>query len=244
MIEAQSTATDWLAAQLRLSLFPLQQFPQDDPQPWWAEVVGVEPLTRQTQPRERSWRDSGSVETPNLSGVLQVSYTQGRIDWMFENPPNQTGDQHTAIKAANAFHRLMENWLSEFQAATTRIAFGSVLTQPIDNADSGRDVLSHYLPFDPDPGASDFLYQVNKPIPSGVVENRTINVISKWYIERTARLMIEPGAGKIELGQSYSARLELDINNSEPSLEIPSDDLPLFFEEFIRLAVGTMVEGP
>lgn len=242
MVEEQQDATDWLAAQLRLSLFPLQQF-QDDPQPWWAEVVGMEPLTRQTQPRDRSWRDSGNIEFPSLSGTLQVIYTPARIDWMFDTLPAQM----TAIKAANAFHDLMGKWLNEFQAATMRIAFGAVLSQSVADADSGRDVLSRYLPFDPDAGASEFLYQVNKPVPSDAVETKMINRISKWTIEKTMELMLEPGTGKVELGQSYSARLELDINTVVvlPTIvDIPPDHLLLLFGEFIKLAVATTVKGP
>ena len=121
-------------------------------------------------------------------------------------------------------------------------AFGAVLLRPVENRQAGYQQIAAYLPhvqLDPE-GASDFLYQINRPrnSNSGIPDLR-INRLSKWSIAASMESTFSFGstsAAHFPGPRHFACRLELDIN-TVPDFrdELAREQLPQIFQELVDL---------
>lgn len=245
--------TAWLAQTLRLTAFP-SPTAEIAATTWWIDLVGEPPETRVSHPRQGERRDEGPCDEGKLS--LRVQPT--RIDWLF----TPVDDQEQRLEgipnigpfldSLDTFFPLMLRWF-EFETCPSvqRLAFGSVLLQPVENRETGYRRLSTYLPaveLDPEE-SSDFIYQINRPRTSRLgTSDLKINRLSKWSVATMRGVGLLVGSASVvdyDLGEAlFACRLELDINTAQDFRgEISPDQQAIVFQELVDLGKEIANEG-
>lgn len=244
------TLSAWQAQLLRLTAFPGPSVELTDNE-WWSEVVGEPPDSKTFQPKEKSWQEEGIVGESRL--ILNVQPTT-RIDWVSTVQEDQSLEVGTLSTlgalpdAVNSFSEMIQRWFSLDSCPTViRLAFGAVLVQAVESRQEGYHLLSqHYLPFNIDnEGASDFLYQINRPRESKSLPRLGINRLSKWSVGvmRQLRFTMPPSL-ESDVWSHYHCRLELDINTvPNPEVELAKEQLPGIFEELVTFGLEIAAEG-
>lgn len=244
--------TDWVAEQLRLSIFPPATDSTRSPD-WWQEMVGAEPEEISMSPKKGTGVVAGSYE----SGKLLLRLEPDRVDWLML-PPDQESDSgldfHNigqAPESIRVFSELAQRWFSLPNVpAVTRIAFGGVLLHPEEDKRSSYERLGSYLPFNLNPDVSDFVLQINLPkVPSRLeMDGLALNRLSKWTSVFQKDLSLSIGQD-IDLlhsrGPQISAiRLEFDTN-TVPTFrgEIPRERLFELFQELVEQTISIATDG-
>jgi hypothetical protein len=236
---AESAKIPWEAEVLRLTCF---QAPSAILQhsTWWSDVTGDSPENRVQQPKKGIYQDNGPFANGNLS--LRIEPT--RIDWIFNKPPNDDASRFS-FEEARRFNEGMLRWLM-WCPPLLRLAFGAVLTIPVESREEGYNRITHYLPHVKlDPESSDFMYQINRPRRvelGGTV--LAINRLSKWAISMVESRQITPFAEHIVVTRLFACRLELDIS-TPPDFkgELPHDKLGTIFEVLVDYGREIATEG-
>ena len=98
-------------------------------------------------------------------------------------------------------------------------------------------------------GATNFMYQINRPRESASVPSFTVNRLSKWSVAafESVSITVSPSSvravGYADFPMHMSA-LELDINTSpKPDALIPSDEIPQLFHELVSLGLEIAERG-
>ncbi len=215
----------WKAEVVRVTVFP-------DPNPstmmegWWSSVVGEPPETRNSQPRLGVVQETGAF----LGGILTLNVTPLRVDWILSVSITPSGSE-SGLPVLGDLTKIVESFCSRLNVwfdlapPIKRLAFGCVGLQEVAGQKEGYRLLGKYLPavtVDPE-GSSEFLYQINRPRPSTVIDGLTINRLMKWSVARTQgvsmQLVLTPDApGGVVSGmpmpEFLAVRSELDINTS------------------------------
>jgi hypothetical protein len=212
---------------------------------WWIDLVGYPPETVASRPRAGLHQEEGEFEGRRLSLQVQPE----RIDWNLAPVVKITEEEPASLPLAGPFPEVLGSllkiatrWLP-VAPPITRLAFGAVLAQPVEDRRTGYVQIAKYLhslTLDPD-GSSDFLYQINRPRPSKVgVEGLRVNRLSKWSVLLFQRFSVTLGKTAITtvgLASGDSAcRLEVDINTA-PEFEgvLPVDRLSAILQELVDL---------
>lgn len=222
IIEASATAqtASWYAESLRLTLFPAPGVtPNADS--WWRELIGSDPETRTSKPATREHVDDGLYEGRRLQLTIN---TLGVIQWQILPDVPSPLDTPTGVfnvgplqEVLTVFVSLMERWLPA-APASSRIAFGVTGVSPVAGHREGYEALGRLLresvKLDPE-GSSDFLYRINRPRPSLVIDGLAINRLSTWSVLKLRLLAEGPtgGLGRL-VREAYACRAELDINTA------------------------------
>lgn len=220
----------WQAELLRFTAF----FPHNSPAvaspDWWEKIVGVPPEQKQERPREGS-----SVQSANLeNAMVTLVTTPTRIDFVYsalvapegqlENPEFRVvGDFYAEVEKFDEYAAKIIN----LAAPINRLAFGSILLNPVADRKTGYMQLVDCLPtvsVDAE-NSRDFFYQINRPINS-TVDGTPFNRLSKWSVAVIQPFTIEiSGAGEgarmsqfVDAGKS-ALRLELDLSTSAERVE-------------------------
>jgi hypothetical protein len=165
-------------------------------------------------------------------------------DWLYTPPMpdgllpfrETIGPYQTALEQ---FRPLVDRWFGQADCPELiRLAFGSVLLDPVDSRQAGYRLLGRSLPairLD-DEHSRDFSYQINRPRRSAVVNDLMINRLSKWSVGAFQSFVAHEG-GLTPGEKSFACRLETDIN-SDPEFgrALPSRDLINLFREFVEVA--------
>jgi hypothetical protein len=242
----------WQVESMRLTAFPAEPM-KTEGQSWWADLVGYDPETVVSRAKAGQYRAEGEFEGRRLSLNNQLE----RIDWHLAAAAKQSEEELASLPLAGpfpevlgSFSKIANGWLG-LSPAITRLAFGGVLLQPVEDRRFGYVQIGRYLPsvtLDPD-GSSDFLYQINRPRPSKVgVEGLRINRLMKWSVlmfgqfRMTLQRRMITTVG-LDHGDS-ACRLELDINTA-PDFEgvLPTDKLMGIFGELVALAGEIAAKG-
>ena len=240
----------WQVETLRTTGFPSPAAPIAA-STWWKDLVGEEPEKRVSQLRRGGHQDEGILDSGKLVLVIQPA----RIDWLFTVADAHQMEERSIPTIGSfpqvlaTFRQLMLRWFAlETCPELVRLAFGAVLFQPVDDRSTGYRRLAVYLPsvtLDPE-GASDFLYQINRPreSTSGITGLRT-NRLSKWSValHGLTAFSVEPAA--ITMSPPLAAcRLELDINTTPDFQgELARQQLPRVFHELVHLGQEIASEG-
>jgi len=238
--------SQWHTQVLRLTAFPGPDFAAGETS-WWADLVGQRPERQVSQPREAHFLTEG----PFQGGKLSLSVEFNRVDWLLaaaEEPASNTEGFPTIgpfPDTLEGFLHLMLRWLgSEDCPELARVAFGSVLLQPVGSRDESYRRLGSYLPslqLDAQ-GSSDFLYRINRPRASTAgLAGLRINRLSTWsaVVLRSAKFAIGTGPGPTvwsSAREEHACRLELDVNTmSDFKGLLPRQHVVGVFQELVNL---------
>ena len=215
----------WKAEVVRVTVFP-EPTPSAEMEGWWSSVTGEPPETRNSQPRLGVIQESGAF----LDGVLTLNVTPLRVDWLLSVSTDPSGSE-SGLPILGDLTKIVESFCSRLDAwfnlapPVKRLAFGCVGSQQVAGHKEGYELLGKYLPgvtVDPE-GSSEFLYQINRPRPSTVIDGLIVNRLTKWSAARTQsvsmQLVLTPDAegsvvSGVPMGEFFAVRSELDINTS------------------------------
>ncbi|MCK4296645.1 MAG: hypothetical protein KAX28_08350 [Candidatus Marinimicrobia bacterium] len=246
-----TNSADWNVELLRFTVFPIPDTQIGEPN-WWNDIVGERSETRVIQARKSHFQDKGPYE----EGELVLKIEPLRIDWFYrtiQNPEGQDIRNTLGLfqEAIKTFTSLMSKWfaLKDFPSPQ-RIAFGSIIFQPVGSHKAGYEKLAEYLKsvkLDPE-RSSDFLYQINQPRDSKTdIENLKINRLMKWSVQtiRLIGFVFDEEHRNIYNGQKkFSCRLELDINTvPDPKRHFSAKECQTVFDELVQLAVEISQKG-
>lgn len=240
----------WQVETLRMTGFPSPAAPIAA-STWWKDLVGEEPETRVLQPRRGGHQEEGVLDNGKLVLVIQPA----RVDWLFTvaDAHRMEGQSIPAIgllpQALDTFRQLMLRWFAlETCPSLIRLAFGTVLLQPVEDRPTGYRRLAAYLSsvtLDPE-GASDFLYQINRPRESTAgITGLRINRLSKWSVALHELAAFSFAPATVTMSTPLVAcRLELDINTAPDFQgELARPQLPHVFHELVHLGQEIASEG-
>ena len=235
----------WQTLGLRATAFRVPPSRLEEPT-WWVDLVGSPPDKVTLQPKIGLLQQEGPFGGGNLSLQVQLD----RIDWNLapKIDPSEELLEPPSLgsfpDATNVFAKLAIQWLAVCPPVT-RLAFGAAVFQPAADRVAGYRQVKEYLPditLDP-VGASDFLYQINRPRASAAgVAGLQINRLTKWSVMAfgSFRVVVTPGqlTSFAEDTQRYACRLDLDINTVPypDGRELTHVALASIFGELIVLA--------
>jgi hypothetical protein len=173
-----------------------------------------------------------------------------RVDWVFEpTGPSSDGTAPTlgAFPAAAEPHiELMRRWArsAEFPTAL-RLAIGFVLTSETPDREHGYVELRQYVDGVPEGGATDFLYQVNRPRQSRAgLDGLFVNRLSKWSVGSYQRIGIVDGHPVAGTARQTHLRLEMDINTSPEYIGvIPNEQIDAVISDLLAGAAEVCERG-
>jgi len=237
---------NWNAESLRLTVFPSPTFQLKD-EGWWRKLTGSDPESQTARPH----RGELVVAGPFEGNALTLNVQPGRIDWILGPDTSKDPSPSDGVYAIGLFDDkigvfadLVSGWLTECPP-TSRIAFGGVLLEVVENRQRGYRRIAEYLhavKIDPD-GSEDFFYQINRPRSSHVVKNMRLNRLSKWSVAAFQAVSIammmqqasQPPLTYTQGAQPVSAcRLELDLSTEAGRQDVLSHDC-------LRPALGELI---
>lgn len=244
-----SAARELNTESLRLTAFPAPTARIGEMN-WWADLAGTQPETKTSKPGRGELVEAG----PLGDCTLTLSVQPGRIDW-FLTQRIQEGvlpDCRWAGKLQDTldiFVPPMTRWLSSCPGLV-RLAFGVVVHEPVESRAEGYRKLAQYLPavrLDAE-HSEDFLYQINRPRNSAIIEGLKINRLSRWSaaVLVALRFVVEKQQGfQQQLGPGENTvRIELDINTDAAfGTELPIVGFPRLFGELRNLAEELVEQG-
>jgi hypothetical protein len=198
------------------------------------------------KPKEGIVRLESSVE----GGKQSLTTSFGRVDFCLEG--GEGGGAPRLLGAPGdmspSFVRLSKSLLgiASFPPAT-RLAFGTVMELPARDKEEGYRQLSAYLPFQiGESNSSDFLYRINRPRNSRILNELRINRVSVWSLSMLRQTQLTPSAtGHIassarSTGPQYACRVELDINTDAQFTDPLNNTI---FDELVDLAKEIYTKG-
>lgn len=247
-------ASAWHTQLIRLTAFPVDAGSVDE-STWWQELTGGEPEDEVRKKLHRQY-DGAFQDVP-----LQLTVDPVRIQWSrFAridplNPPDEFPNIGSFPAVAESFSTLMQRWLST-APPLKRLAFGTVLFQPVADRASGYRRLDDYLPFvEVTPGGhaapetTDFMFKINRPrLSTSGVPDLKINRLMTWsFIHWNLAVEVSHAGGEpqpLPPASGYACRLELDISSSgESKAAIAHQDLIPLWQELFDLAGEITVGG-
>ena len=243
-----SDSANWLTETIRCTVFPV------DPEavlPDWEAIAGAAPETRKGQPRLGLINESGAWGDGGGQLVMETipGRTHLRVSYNVDDGP-EVPTLGAAVAELRAFD---QSWLLALPQLS-RIAFGTVLLQPIASREEGYGLLDKYMSaVSVDPGGSqDFLYRINRPrvLDLGEGCSLPVNRMSTWSVRSMEGLLLTGGGGQPKQLQTvrtrYHLRLELDINTTpEAADRFPTDAAQVVgvFDRLVDLADEIANEG-
>lgn len=243
---------NWEAENLRSTTFLKTEADIGNKESWWHSVVGDEPERSDSRPKAGTIRQTGPLDGKRLSLAVQP----GRVDWNLSEQlesPEELGDRLPTIglfaAAYGSFSTVQEHWF-ETCPEVARIAFGAILDIPVADRIEGYRIISRFLPNMPIDieNSIDFLYQINRPRMSNIIEGLSINRLMKWAVVRTGVVRFDVGSDGRALSTNLpvqsACRLELDISTTaEWSGDLPRESLYAIFEEMVNLGKEIAMNG-
>lgn len=190
---------------------------------------------------------------PVGEGLMVLTTQPGRVDWNFvprseEGLPPEVRFVGTFVDTVDLFSQIMGRWLGN-APALVRLAFGAIVHQPVQDKAEAYRYLAKSLPavnLDVE-NSEDFIYQINRPRQSTVVQGLKINRLGKWSAALFLGVRFDMTKQMISrhlAGGEYTCRLELDINTDAlfPG-ELPGTQLHAVFEELKNLGMEMADRG-
>lgn len=231
----------WHAASMRLTAFPVNP-DSERTKDWWEDFVGSEPDSSTRKKLVRT--DEGTFE-----GLpLQFTFDALRMQWErhasvdVTDLPEGFPSLGPLPESIDSFAALMGRWMASCPEVK-RLAFGTVLLQPVESKVAGYRQLNEYISsVSLDEEASDFRYDINRRVPTGTgIDGLEINRLTRWsFMEWEIGLVARAGARdatNLQRRGGFSCRLELDINTSpEFPSPLPKNRLGDVWGELVGIA--------
>lgn len=229
----------WSVESLRATAF--QHFDLEiDLSQLWEDAVGSPPDQVQSRPKEKTMQCLGRFKENDL----RLIGGPDRLDWHLrplDNSQSPEGAEPPTLgsfsNALDLFQPTVERWPTG-NSTIIRLAFGAVLSIRARDMNSSYEELARFLPniqLDYS-DAIDFLYQINRRRQSKVVQEISINRLSKWSVTQSVLLAINLGNNVQSQKTHFLCRLELDINTVvKQEHQIPDEKVKSLFMELIDL---------
>ena len=241
----------WQVHQLRLTVFPISQTSTGRAPGLWEAAMGREPDNIDFRLKEKLTIEQGMDENIHL----QVITRRDRIDWILQSqPPLRNGGYPKivpVIRDLAAADRSIRNAVvasRKFVAQVNRIAFVITLIEISSDLDDAIGRLSPYLPdLRLGNAGEDFSYQVNRRRGSKAIPRIRINRLAKWSIFQfgSINLDVRPAARPVfDVSEvTFTARLDLDINNVPSGSAISQKKIPALIGELAEMASEIALKG-
>lgn len=243
--------SEWQTELIRLTAFPSPSMSVAN-QNWWQDLMGETPTKQNKNLKTIEQLDEG----PFKSGRLILSVSPLRIDWVYRTQESHPDEFMAKLPILGSYEQVIKDfseiimpWFSTTNLDLSRLAFGCILLQEVDNHPNGYRLVSAYLPFDlNENNMSDFIYRINRKKQSELVSGLEINPLSTWSAIALKNLSFTLSGSRLiqqDISNSlYAARLELDINTSPDfEMDLPSEKLGRLFQELISLGTEIAKEG-
>ncbi|MHB1674850.1 MAG: hypothetical protein ACYCSP_11460 [Acidobacteriaceae bacterium] len=246
---------DWSADQLRCTAFTLTGTALQAAH-WWTRLANADPEEITSNPR------LGSSQAVGRFGprTLVVATQPDRVDWYLVPAPIEAasiqGQPATepnppsignAIEAFDVFSELSKQWLAfEDVPNINRLALGGMLSHQEVDKRAAYLRLPDYVSFPVDPKSSDFIFQINLPLPSRSIEGLAINRLSKWSVTMFKLFAMNVLGGPFgqDLKTTIALRSEIDINTAqEYQGELPKSQLAQIMDELIDHGRNLITNG-
>jgi hypothetical protein len=209
----------------------------------WRSVLGGEPERTVHQRTAGLRQETGPFE----DAVANLTIQPGRVDWVFgpvETPAPQWETLGTYPAAMQRYLAPVSRWVgSEQFPSIRRLALGVLLVEPTETVETGYARLRHFIDAVPQGEATDFLYQVNRYRPSGVMEGLNINRLAKWSVSQLQLFTVSAGMQSAAPPLSV-VTLDLDVNTSaEFSGHIPPASVGPLLEDLQSAANEIATRG-
>ncbi len=239
----------WGAVLLRLTAFIGEQA-EGAHSGWWESVTGRPPEHEETRRLQATYHYDGSILVGgSASGILNLDVSPGRVDWVLvkDVAPQQLESLQSSalgplVPTIDGFQALLSSWFGLAGCSVNRLALGAQLCGPSVGKIEGYRALGTFLPdvkIDTE-GSSDFLYRINRPRPSLVLQDGTpVNRLSLWSVSALRVSVLRTDGGQTAMfPEEATCTLELDINTGQTrSTAIPSGILADLLKELRSLLV-------
>ncbi|MEO8631263.1 MAG: hypothetical protein ABI612_24685 [Betaproteobacteria bacterium] len=246
-MDSQNDNSRWLASTLRLTAFS-QRNDHDGASSWWKTLFDEAPESSTTRSKEDFLQDEGMFHGHRLS----LTTRPRRVDWLLVPvldplkalPENAFPSLGPFDDVLQPFLDPMHKWLS-VATPFTRLAFGAVLEHPEATLQKAYEFLQPSLPnvrLDPK-NSLEFLYQVNRPRDSRVMDGLQINRLSKWLGISGSLFVAFDDARQVRT-QFNVARLELDISSpADNEVPLEAAKATSLLDELVSLGIEISVQG-
>lgn len=235
----------WEVENLRLTVFPTPNQQFTNSANWWEGVAGSDPETISQQPKNALTQYSGPFGD---NAKLTLTIRPDRIDWLLTVNDTQLETEFFPIiatieKVLPPILSALENWLVHECPPCLRIGWGAVLLLPVRDKVEGYNRIGEYLPevkLDAE-NSTDFTYSINRPRKSKLVNDVTINRLSRWSVINIKRFQL-PGLVNNQfpapiLEERHACRLEMDVNSSqECQKQFSKEEILNITNELVSLA--------
>lgn len=230
---------EWFCEHLRLTVFT-QPSELEKSDAWWGNTIGEAPA-RSTIERKIGKR---VADGPYKDRILSLTVLPTRIDWVLGADPAQPA-MDTGFPSIGSLKdslitldRVREKWLTSPLPPVTRLAVGTAIMLPVRDRSHGYRSLQELLPaikLDPE-NSREFLYQINRPRASTVVQAMEVNRLCRWSVATFVVQSFMLGHTTVSpTVQSIACRIEPDVSTDASRTEpYPPEQLPLLYEELVH----------
>jgi len=229
-----SAKINWEAEGIRFTALPPPSV-AFELKPLWEGLHGKAP----EEVQERAAQGLRNEFGPFLDDYIFVTQQLARTDFIFGVHPQKVPTMEfistgTYARVEPTFVELVKKWLKS-APSLGRIAYAPSLVHRVATVEQSYDVLRGVLPALPLDNAKNVLWQVNRPRPSKVLKDITINRLSKWSAFTLERFQLVQEGGSMMPGAKTSAhgvKLELDIY-TDPIGPLPTECLAPLLDELV-----------
>lgn len=241
---ARISLDEWQVESVRATLFPvLGQVDEFDPAAAFRLLVGSEPDDVTFNPKKGTGRLVGAWEAGRVS--LQIANDRTDLVYLTVDADLEEIAKTGSFPGLGSLRDVRRKFEPMLVIALTqggfpapsRVALGVVMRHRVENKQKGYDLIADFVPVNVPSTTSDFLFQINYPIASKVIENLQINRLTKWLIGTLKFMRIRRFTGEFSEPQPIHAfTLEIDASTPASRAEaLPGASLvPLFQELFTQ----------
>ena len=244
----------WRVVSLRITAFPVPGIEVEPLSSKW--LTGDEPEDRRQQPKSRSSLEVANVIIGDRVRSARIVTTPFQTDLhLDESATSEEPEPAATVKpelmvaseSLAKLRKLAAKWFGS-EWPTTRIAFGAVLRKNAYNRREAYLALAEYLPFAFDAEeTSDLVYQINRPRPSTVIPDLTLNRLNNWVVLTTHVVQFSADAMKSSATEprivSTDIQLTLDISSAASDVQLEAGTVPSLFDELIDLGLEIAADG-
>ena len=245
---SKPTKNDWRVKSLRYTLFSVD-IADKEHDSFWPTDDGISILSK------REDKQAGEIVTEGLLGddvklvlisnPIKVDLFITTASDFLPRPPfvNTLGGSTEEI---TKYKELRNDWSTKVPNIK-RVGFGGQFLNMVESRREGYGILSSLLPVSLDADIySEFKMQLNRPVPSRVIDGVKINQLGNWSLGRLTGTL-QGGTEteiKINTPEVFFCQSELDINTSQESvLDVGSSEILQLFSEIDSLLEEVVTKG-
>ena len=237
----------WLVRLIRVSVFPVADF-EDWKSPTFEELFGIAAENRIT-PSPGTRVEDGPFGRGRV-GVQRQFSPQPRADLFYRVSNTAAGSERDLGTLDEALGTIgpMARALVAGSEPIVRIALGVEQFESAQDVDAAYAILSDRIsPRMGDlKGASDLIFQINRPRESGAVPGLRINRLAKWVVSQRQKVTLVPATGEFvaEGDPEVAAEVQTDVNTDLARVEsLPNVNMDALLAELWALTRQIALEG-